>query len=114
MPKVKSLQIGDDIKITRVKRPGVIVDRYQDIVNNIIDYTLQLDDGTIISTSNTTYITFVDKDENYDKKGKRIIFTKPMQATVIGRFRNNNARAHDYLLLLKNGVCVTSARKYLC
>ena len=80
----RTISIGQTVKLKR-ERIGKIVDKYFDAQNNLIDYTLILDNGSIIGTNNTDYIKFKDNDKSNDKKGGEIIYVKPQQGIIIDK-----------------------------
>ena len=85
-------KINDEICIKN-NRSGIIVDKYED--KYVTDYTIQLKDKTIINTSNRNYIKFLGE----DKKGERVIFTKPLFGTIYDINKN-------IIVRLKNGKLI--------
>lgn len=69
-----------DMAVTcHVKRPGKIVDKYVNS-DKTVDYTIQLEDDSIISTSGDKYLEFI---EEKDEKGSNIYYTKPVKGVIV-------------------------------
>ena len=101
--KKKTFSIGQNVKLIGSKRSGKITDRYIDIQNDVIDYTIELDDGTVVGTSNKKYIEFKNDDKTNDKKGGEVFVVKPQHGVVIDKLKrkyivklNNNAIVRVY------------------
>lgn len=62
-----------------VKRSGKIVDKYVNS-DKTIDYTIQLEDDSIISTSGDKYLEFI---EETDEKGSSIYYIKPVKGVIV-------------------------------
>lgn len=78
-----------------VKRPGKIVDKYVNS-DKTVDYTIQLEDDSIISTSTDKYLEF---NEGGDEKGSRIYYTKPATGVVV-KIKKNTC----YVKLTNNNI----------
>jgi len=91
-------KVGARVKYT-YSRKGVIVDRYKISDMEEVDYTIEMDDKSIVSVSGNKYINFIN---GKDEKKSIVEYNKPTLATIIKKCIDSKGLTF-YVIELENG-----------
>ena len=90
-------RINDQVYYTN--RRGTIVDRFQLSTMKEADYTIEMEDKTIVSVSGSKYLNFI---EGNDEKKSAVEYTKTKKVIILDIYNDDNGKT-EYLIKFETG-----------